>query len=165
MLKLKNSGYNLKFRLEVLKSALNAFDKMVADDENGIKPLYRNREWNSEERREAKFKKKFNWWNSEKSKIQYTSVLFVTPTPGGVLAKELRKREAELNRNNPERIKIEEKGGLKIKNILCAKNPFPKRTCLQKTCPLCCKNEYVDANSGETKILVTLTILDIDGSV
>ena len=52
------------------------------------------------------------------------SVLFVTPTPGGVLAKELRKREEELN--NKERIKIEEKGGLKIKDILGSKKPFKK---------------------------------------
>ena len=51
-------------------------------------------------------------------------MLFVTPTPGGQLMKELQKREAELNKNNQERIKIVEKGGLKVKNILCAKNPF-----------------------------------------
>jgi hypothetical protein len=32
--------------------------------------------------------------------------LFITPTPGGVLAKELRKCEEKLDKNNPERIKI-----------------------------------------------------------
>jgi hypothetical protein len=79
-------------------------------------------------------------------------VLFVTPTPGGVLAKELRKREAELNRNNQERIKIEEKGGLKMKDILCSKNPFPKMTCLQKTCPLCTTSQHVEVNTEEVKI-------------
>ena len=71
---------------------------MTEDDKNGTKPIYRNREWNSEERQKSK--KKLNWLNSEKSDIQYNSVLFVTPTPGGVLAKELRKREEELNRNS-----------------------------------------------------------------
>ena len=39
------------------------------------------------------------------------------PTPRGKLA--LRQREEELNRNSQERIKIEEKGGLKMKDILC----------------------------------------------
>ena len=106
--------------------------KMVENDKNGIKPLYRNINWNSKERQQLKLDKKSNWWNNAKSKIQYTSVLFVTPTPGGVLVKELRKREAELNKNNQERIKIEEKGGLKVKDILCSKNPFKKTTCLQK---------------------------------
>ena len=106
MLKLKNSGYNHKFRLEILDSALKAFQKMVENDKTGLKPLYRHRNWNSEDRKRSKLNKKFNWWNNEKSEIQYSSVLFVTPTPGGVLAKELRKREAELNRNNKERINI-----------------------------------------------------------
>jgi hypothetical protein len=149
MLKLKNSGYNKKFRLDILDSALNAFQKMVENNKNGIKPMYRNRNWNSKERQESKLNKKSNWWNNPKSKIQYTSVLFVTPTPGGVLAKDLRIREAELNKNNQERIKIEEKGGLKMKDILCSKNPFKKTTCLQKTCPLCTTSQYVEVNTEE----------------
>ena len=121
MLKVKKSGYNLKFRKEILDSGLKAYERMREDDKNNIKPMYRSRDWNSEERQLLKAKKKFNWWNSDKSKIQYESVLFVTPTPGGILAKELREREAELNKNSLERIKIEEKGGLKIKDILGSK--------------------------------------------
>ena len=152
MLKLKNSGYTHKFRSEILDSALKAFQIMVDNDKTGLKPLYRNRNWNSEERQKSKLKKKFNWWNNEKAEIQYSSVLFVTPTPGGVLAKELRKREEELNRNNKERIKIEEKGGLKIKDILCSKNPFPKTKCIQKSCPLCTESKFVEVNTEEIKI-------------
>jgi hypothetical protein len=79
-------------------------------------------------------------------------VLFVTPTPGGVLAKELRQREEELNKNNKERIKIEEKGGLKIKDILGSKNPFKKSHCVQKTCPLCTESESIDVVSTDVKI-------------
>jgi hypothetical protein len=152
MLKLKNSGYNQKFRTEILNSGKKAFQKMLEDDKNGVKPLYRSRDWNKEERIISKSKKKFNWWNTEKSKIQYKTVLFVTPTPGGVLAKELKKREEELNRNNQERIKIEEKGGLKIKDILTSKNPFKKSKCAQKTCPLCTEGESVGTSSEEIKI-------------
>ena len=140
MLKLKNSGYNHKFRTEILDSSLKAYKKMTEDDINQVKPMYRSREWNAEERILAKSQKKFNWWNTDKAKIQYKSVLFVTPTPGGVLAKELQKREEELNKNNEERIKIVEKGGLKIKDILGSKNPFAKSKCSQKTCPLCTVN-------------------------
>ena len=66
--------------------------------------------------------------------------------------KELQKREAELNRNNQERIKIVEKGGLKVKNILCAKNPFKKSKCELKTCPLCTNSEFVEVSSEEVKI-------------
>ena len=68
------------------------------------------------------------------------------------MAKQLRKREEELSRNNKERIKIEEKGGLKIKDILCLKNPFPKKACAQKYCPLCTGSKFVEVNSEENKI-------------
>jgi hypothetical protein len=152
MLKLKNSGYNLKFRTEILDSALNAFQKMLEADKSGLRPMYRSRDWNTEERQNMKSKKKCDWWNTENSKIQYKSVLFVTPTPGGALAKELRKREEELNKNNQERIKIVEKGGLKMKDILTTKNPFKKSKCEQKTCPLCTKSEMIDTMPGEVKI-------------
>ena len=94
---------------------------MVEDDRNGVKPMYRNREWNAEERQAAKSNKKSNWWNTVKSKNQFNTVLFVTPTPGGQLMKELQKKEAELNKNNQDRIKIVEKGGLKIKTLYVPK--------------------------------------------
>ena len=152
MLKLKNSGYDFKFRKEVLDSGLKAFQKMTEEDKKGTKPMYRSRDWNFEDRQRTKSKKKMNWWNNENAKIQYKSVLFVTPTPGGILAKELRKREEELNRNSKDRIKIEEKGGMKIKDILGSKNPFQKSKCIQKTCPLCTNSRHVQASSEEVKI-------------
>ena len=40
MLKMRNSGYSEKFRKEILNSILNAFDKILNDDKNGVKPLF-----------------------------------------------------------------------------------------------------------------------------
>ena len=151
MLKLKNSGYSKKFRKEILNSALNAFEKMLADDKAGVKPLYRSRTWNCEERKRAKLNKRQNWWNKDNSKVQYKSVLFVTPTPGGVLAGEIRKREAELNKESGERIKVVERAGMKIKDILGSKNPLKKSTCTQKVCPLCTKSKHVEPNTEESR--------------
>ena len=68
--------------MEILDSAINAFEKMVGDDKSGVKPMYRSRDWNAEERQKSKLNKKFNWWNSSKSKIQYKSVLFVRHEKG-----------------------------------------------------------------------------------
>ena len=136
MLKLKNSGYSEKYRLEILNSAPKAFGKMIEEDKNNVKPLFRDRFWNKAERDKAKKIKKVNQYKTEeKTNIDYKSVLFVTP--GGVLAKELRKKEAELNRFSKERIKIIEKGGIKIENILAKKDPFKKEKCEEKLCPLC----------------------------
>ena len=79
--------------------------------------------------------------------------MFVTPTPpGGVLVKDLKRREKELNGNNKERIKFEEKGGLKMKDILTSKNPFKNSQCTQKTCPLCNQSEFVSADTQDVKI-------------
>ena len=58
--------------------------------------------------------------------------MFVPPTPGGILVKDMKKREAEVNKDGNERIKFVEKGGIKIENILVKKDPFVKEKCSQK---------------------------------
>ena len=139
MIKMKNSGYSKNYRIQILNSALNAFEKMVEEDKNGTKPLYRNREWNKENRVRDKEHKRNNWYKNDtktEEKI-YKSILFVPPTPGSGLLKELKSREEELNKNNRERIKIVEKGGRKIEKILTKKNPFKEEKCQEKWCPLC----------------------------
>ena len=45
--------------------------------------------------------------------------------------------EEELNRFRKERIKIVEDGGVKLKNFLVQKDPFPKLKCDQKKCLIC----------------------------
>jgi hypothetical protein len=138
MLKMKNSGYSKKWRIQILDSALKAFDKMVDQDQKGIKPLYRNRCWNLENRVLEKNNKVKNWYKgNNKSEVEYKSILFVPPTPGGGLLRELKNREQELNKTNEYRIKIVEKGGRKVEDIMVNKNPFKAEKCTEKWCPLC----------------------------
>ena len=40
---------------------------------------------------------------------------------------------------------------MKIKDILCSKNPFQNKKCFQKTCPLCTGSKYVEVTQGENK--------------
>ena len=63
-------------------------------------------------------------FRNENSK--YKSVLFLPPTPGSQLARELQTRENVLNKYNEERIKIIESGGVKIEELITKKNPFKK---------------------------------------
>ena len=149
---LKRSGYSQKFQKEIADSILKPYKKMLEEDAAGTKPLYRSRDWNKEERTIQKSRKKLNWWNTAESKVQYTSVLFVTPTLGGVLLKEVQQREQELNRNNKERILVVEKGGIKMKNMLCSKNPFKKSKCEQNACPLCSDSRFVKVSQEEIKV-------------
>ena len=111
---------------------------MVDDDRNGVKPLFRNRNWNKENRQLEKKNKKRNWYKiGTNSKIKYKSISFVPPTPGGELLRDLKQSEMELNKDDNERIKMVEKGGYKIKNMLVKKNPFTKTKCHEKWCPMC----------------------------
>ena len=135
MLKLKRSGYSQKFRTEIVDSAMKAYEKMIEEDKNGTKPLYRSREWNREERNKKKKENKTNWYKNPK--VEFKSVLFVPVTKGGRLAKEMQIREEELNKHSKERIKIVEGGGIKMSNILVEKNPFPSEKCERKKCVIC----------------------------
>ena len=97
MKKLMLSGYSAKFRGEVICSAKNAYKSLISLHEGG-KNMYRNRA-EMLECKSVKKKGKENWWQSEvKGKKPFTSILFVPPTPRGVLAKMLKKREIELTR-------------------------------------------------------------------
>ena len=148
MMKLKNSGHSVQYRKQILDSAMKGFKKMLEEDKNGTKPLFRSRQWNEKERCEIKKKNKVNWFNKskektdKKSKIVYKSVLFVPPTPNGELAKQLKEREEELNKNSSERIKIIEKSGIKIEEMLVQKDPFPIKKCVGETLAKCmiCKS-------------------------
>ena len=144
MVKLKNSGYTVKYRRQILDSALKAFEKMVEDDRNNVKPLYRNKNWNKDERKKEKENRKLNWYKNgggqtgaKPNKVEYKSVLFVPVTKGGILAKELQKREEEVNKSSKQRIKIVEDGGVKLKDFLICKDPFPTLKCKKKKCILC----------------------------
>ena len=64
-------------------------------------------------------------------------MLFVPITKGSLLAKELKQREFEINKNSNERIKITESSGIDIKDFLINKNPFPEQKCEEKKCLVC----------------------------
>ena len=57
--------------MDTLNRALNIYDKMVKDDEDGVRPLYRPKEWNIIARVKEKEKKKYNW----------SLPLFLSPPP------------------------------------------------------------------------------------
>ena len=77
MLKMKRSGYSHNYRLEILDSTWKAFRDIIKDDLEGIKPLFRDRNWNREERLKCKENNKLNWYKNPKIKIEYKTVMIV----------------------------------------------------------------------------------------
>ena len=138
MIKLKKSGYSEKFRAEIIESAKKAFQIQLDQDITGSRPLFRDRKRIISDKEQ---KSKVDWWNKGSLKDpkipKFTSVLFVPPTPGSGLAKAMKKRENDLNLHSGMRIKIVEKGGVKLKNLVVKNNPFKTEECLNKRCPVC----------------------------
>ena len=76
---LKNSGYDVKFRNEVLKSGLLGYKTILEVEKSGFRPLYsQDLESNGEEA--EKQEKKKNWLGPF-----WKSCIFIPPTPGSKL--------------------------------------------------------------------------------
>ena len=132
MARMKQAGYPENYRKDTLNRALRIYDKMLEDDKNGVRPIYRPKEWNVVSRRKEKNKKKHNW----STRGGHVAPIFVPPTPHGELAKILREiaaREAEQGVN----FKIIEAGGTSVKSKVQVSNPTATVGCTNAQCLPC----------------------------
>ena len=74
-LKMMNSGYNLKEREVIIKEGRRRYENLREQSFSGVRPLYRESTWNSEERDMKKKKKKLQWFGRE-----VVTVIFVQAT-------------------------------------------------------------------------------------
>ena len=75
MSRMMEAGYPERYRKDTLCRGLRIYDKMVEDDTNGIRPLYRPKDFDIANRRKEKQKKKNNW----SIKGGYIAQIFVPP--------------------------------------------------------------------------------------
>ena len=73
-----------RFRTQVVKSTLSAYDKMVENDEQGEEPLYRPGGWEMIERANCSRRAKKGGW-FKRGKQSNETVISVPATPGGEL--------------------------------------------------------------------------------
>jgi hypothetical protein len=123
------SGYDKKFRHEVVASALNAYRIRKEADESGDRPMYRPKGWNKEERTKEKITKKKNWY----AKGGNESVIFVPATPRSQLQREYQQEIRNLSFN----IKVVEKAGNTLKRMLQRSDPFKPGNCGKNDCLVC----------------------------
>ena len=102
------SGYNKKFRLEVIKSAVLGYENQCRRNDIGEIPLHRPREFMQEERRKKKLLTKTSWYRP------FDAVGFFPPTPGAKLAKILQEIVTEETSRINMKAKVVETGGKKI---------------------------------------------------
>ena len=60
--RMRASGYGERYRLEVIKSGVEGFEKMVAEEKNGGRPINQRRTWNEDQRQKKKELQKKNWF-------------------------------------------------------------------------------------------------------
>ncbi len=124
--RMQASGYTQKFRYEVLKSAINAHEKLK---DNEGRTIYRSKDNNTPQRRAKQRRAKKEWYK----KGGHESVLFVQATPRSELI-QLIAEEISLHNVN---IKVVERAGTKVKRILQQNDPFEKKKCDEGKCFVC----------------------------
>ena len=130
MARMQNAGYDQQFRLQVLKSAINAYEEKKKRHADGEVPFYRNRQWKKNERRKEKEKKRNDWYKKGGTE----SVLFISATPNSELKNQLQK---EINKTSF-KIRVIEKSGTKLVKLLQRNDPFKKKECRNKEeCMIC----------------------------
>ena len=146
--RMQASGYEKRFRYEVIKSAMNAYDNIKKLEDQGRKPMYRKREYERAERRRQKERKEEGWFKKD----NYETVLFVPSTPGSRLASQYRQTITK----HKVRIRVVERAGKKMKNFLQRNDPLSNKDCKDNTCFVCTTTQRNNGNcrsSGVTYII------------
>ena len=133
MKKLQTSGYDKKFRLEILKSIIKAWKSILEKDRTGERPLHRPRNFMKAERKNEKNDKKLNWFKGRNGNT-FSSVLMVPITPNGELKKSIEEKAKAANL----KVKIVEKAGPKLGGYLRKYDKTKlNETCKQKDFLIC----------------------------
>ena len=133
MKKLQTSGYDQKFRLEILKSILKGWKIIQEKAETGEKPLHRSREFEKEKREKEKADNKLNWYKGKDGK-RFDSVMMVPATPNGELKNIIQEKAQVANL----KVKIVEKAGAKLSSYLKKYDKTSNKTlCGEKDCMIC----------------------------
>ena len=85
-----------------------------------------------------------------KNKKDPKAVIFVPYTHNSILAKELRKVEETMEMLTGTRIKIVEKAGMQLKQLLVKSNPWAGRDCEREECLVCQTREESGEGKGKT---------------
>ena len=133
MKRMEVAGYKERYRKTVLEHAMSIYDGKWKAHVEGKRPLYRPKDYKKQERKNAKEKKKHQW----AKKGGHIAPIFVPPTPGNQLLKDMR-AVAEREARDGIRFNIIESGGATIKSKLQKSNPTAAPGCDKEEC-ICCE--------------------------
>ena len=130
--RMMRAGYSEKYRKDILQHAINIYDHKLKMDADGVQPLNRPIGYMKIERRKQKKLKKRSWG----TRGGHVAPIIVPATPGGELARRLRKIcDAEATAGI--KFRIAERGGITIERQLQKSNPTMSDQCGRAECGPC----------------------------
>ena len=126
--KLMRSGYSVKERKQIEYEGRRQYENVVGRVEAGERKLYRSACEDKIERSVGKKVKERKWWGNA-----YDTVMFVQATPRELL----RKKVQEVCDREGMRVKVVEKGGRNLKQILQRSEVASSGFCGREDCRLC----------------------------
>ena len=114
---------------------------MVKKSEEDIEHLYRSKEWQKEERRKERSRKRNKWYCKDGSE----AVFFVNATPNGELASSCK----EVFKRQGIKVKVVEKVSNTIKKSLTKSNPFQVPGCNHTSCKVCGMKNKVNCKTRD----------------
>ena len=151
-LRMKLSGYNENYRQNIIKSSLAGWRKQKEQENNGTRPLYREKAWHRIERRKEKERKTAHWYRNDKND-KHDFPIFCPCTPKSELLHKWRKVADEVRRqsNDSIRPKIIEQGGTALKSIICKSSP-KENHCTDPECYICECDDSGSLNCRKTSV-------------
>ena len=135
MKRMCKAGYNENYRKAILTQALAIYDRKWEEEEKGIRPVYRPKDYKKEERKREKEEKRHDWAKSGNC----IAPIFVPASPESTLLKMMREEAKKLEEEGI-KFKIVEMGGSTMKRELQRSNPTATPGCKKEDCE-CCKRE------------------------
>ena len=131
--KLRRSGYPETVRHQVIKTALEKWEKMCKEEDAGVRPVHRPREWKEKERRKEKEKKRETWHQTKAGQV--SAPLIVDPTAGS-LAEEMKEICRKFEDVTDMRVAVQQRAGNALKH-LAKSEPLKIKGCRRDDCFPC----------------------------
>ena len=148
MLRMKAAGYDEAYRKRTLQKALTIYDRMKKEDSEGLKPINRPRDWQTEEREKSKRRKKHSW----ATRGGFIAPIIIPPTPNGELLRML-KDVAETEAIPGMKFKIVESGGRTIQRTIQRSNPTASSSCHRGDCVACVGATECNSSCRKSNVL------------
>ena len=129
------SGYSKKFRSNVIKSAIQAYNTKLVIAKDGGRPLYRPFGYEGENSDINKVVASHTWYTGN-AQQRNQAPLIIDPTPTGEMETEIKTILANASRTSDVRIKFCTRGGRKVSSK-AKSDPFASLKCDREDCPIC----------------------------